>query len=293
MSVEQAWRNAVAKARTTGELIFHSDRGVKYASVAFKDAITPLGFIPSMSRWGNFWDNAVAEGFFEALKTEEVTDLYNNEAAANVGIAGYIRGFCRGYPAAIRAGQGPEFTGRSLDQWAHSSDVMLILTQPEKPTQNVYIEKFNGKFRDKCLNEHWFTSVDRAKALIATWRGDYNEVRPHGAIGNRIPAEFAETLREYGVLSTNEQKSDMLETRGFAKSLLVVELGAGLRHQKIREEAAQIQHASRAPNIGGNISRDVQRCLLALSVAFPGAGPFCATAHGCRKVDLLHSPRKN
>jgi putative transposase len=101
----------------------------------------------------------------------------------------------RGYPRAIRTDQGPEFTGRALDQWAHARGVELRLIQPGKPTQNAYIESFNGRFRDECLNEHWFLSLEHARAVVAEWRRDYNEQRPHSALGNLTPAEYARRLR--------------------------------------------------------------------------------------------------
>ena len=97
----------------------------------------------------------------------------------------------RGAPRAIRTDQGPEFTGRALDQWAYRHGVALKLIQPGKPTQNAYIESFNGKFRDECLNEHWFATLAEARALIAAWRRDYNEQRPHSSLGYLTPVEFA------------------------------------------------------------------------------------------------------
>ena len=97
----------------------------------------------------------------------------------------------RGYPKAIRTDQGPEFTSRALDQWAYAKGVTLKLIQAGKPTQNAYIESFNGKFRDECLNEHWFTSLAQARAVISAWRNDYNEARPHSALDYLCPAEFA------------------------------------------------------------------------------------------------------
>ena len=123
----------------------------------------------------------------------------------------------RGYPATIRTDQGPEFTGRALDQWAHANNVTLMLTQPGKPTQNAYIESFNGKFRDECLNEQWFTSLDHAKAVVAAWRRDYNQVRPHSSIGNRTPTLFAATMRELGELPPNPSSSDTLATKDSTK----------------------------------------------------------------------------
>lgn len=100
----------------------------------------------------------------------------------------------RGYPGAIRTDQGPEFTSRVMDQWAYENGVRLKLTQPGKPTQNAYIESFIGKFRDECLNEHWFQSLDHARAIIQDWKKDYNELRPHSMLAYRTPAEVAQQL---------------------------------------------------------------------------------------------------
>ncbi len=97
----------------------------------------------------------------------------------------------RGYPKAVRTDQGPEFTNRALDQWAYANGVTLKLIQAGKPTQNAYIESFNGKFRDECLDEHWFTTLAHARAVSAAWRQDYNEQRPHSALNYLAPSEFA------------------------------------------------------------------------------------------------------
>ena len=97
----------------------------------------------------------------------------------------------RGYPQAIRTDNGPEFTCRVFMAWMQSRGVEHILIQPGKPTQNAYIESFNGKFRDECLNENWFESLAQAREVIAQWRQDYNEVRPHGTIGRTPPAAYA------------------------------------------------------------------------------------------------------
>jgi len=102
----------------------------------------------------------------------------------------------RGRPGAIRTDQGPEFTGRALDQWAYRHGVELTLIAPGKPTQNAFIESFNGRFRDECLNDHWFENLTVARALIAAWRLDYNECRPHSALDYLTPAEFASQHRQ-------------------------------------------------------------------------------------------------
>ena len=103
----------------------------------------------------------------------------------------------RGYPKAIRTDQGPEFTGKALDQWAYENGVELKLIQAGKPTQNAFIESFNGKFRDECLNEHWFHSLAHARAIIREWRRDYNECRPHSMLGYKTPVEMAEELNQH------------------------------------------------------------------------------------------------
>jgi len=102
----------------------------------------------------------------------------------------------RGYPATIRTDQGPEFTYRELDQWAFEHGVELRLIQPGKPTQNGFIESFNGRFRDECLNEHWFSDVSHARKTISEWRQDYNECRPHSTLNYQTPSEFAASWRK-------------------------------------------------------------------------------------------------
>ncbi len=102
----------------------------------------------------------------------------------------------RGYPLAVRTDNGPEFTCRVFMAWAQSHGIGHILIEPGRPMQNGYIESFNGKFRDECLNEHWFETLPQARSTIAIWRQDYNEVRPHGTIGRIPPAQFAELHRQ-------------------------------------------------------------------------------------------------
>lgn len=96
----------------------------------------------------------------------------------------------RGLPEAIVVDNGPEFSGRELDSWAHKRGVNLCFIRPGKPVENAYIESFNGKFRDECLNEHWFTSLKDAQEKIEAWRKDYNRNRPHSSLGNLTPEEF-------------------------------------------------------------------------------------------------------
>lgn len=93
-----------------------------------------------------------------------------------------------GLPKTIRVDQGTEFVSRVLDLWAYHRGVTLDFSRPGKPTDNAFIESLNGKFRAECLNAHWFMSLDDARAKCEAWRRDYNEVRPHSAIGNKPPS---------------------------------------------------------------------------------------------------------
>jgi putative transposase len=112
----------------------------------------------------------------------------------------------RGKPEYIRVDNGPEFVSKSLDLWAYQEGVRLQFSRPGKPTDNAYIESFNGSFRDECLQTHWFLSLEDAKEKIETWRRDYNEYRSHSSLGNKTPLEFAGSqgyLNEVKNLKTN------------------------------------------------------------------------------------------
>ena len=92
-----------------------------------------------------------------------------------------------GYPKTIRVDQGSEFVSRDLDLWAYQHGVELDFSRPGKPTDNAFIEAFNGRFRAECLNTHWFLSLADAREKLEAWRRYYNEDRPHGAIGYKAP----------------------------------------------------------------------------------------------------------
>ena len=103
-----------------------------------------------------------------------------------------------GFPKAIRVDQGTEFVSRDLDLWAYQRGVTLDFSRPGKPTDNAFIESFNGKFRAECLNAHWFMSLDDARRKCEAWRRDYNEERPHSAIGNKAPIELIDRSAAHG-----------------------------------------------------------------------------------------------
>ena len=103
-----------------------------------------------------------------------------------------------GFPKAIRVDQGTEFVSRELDVWADQRGVTLDFSRPGKPTDNAFIERLNGKLRAECLNTHWFMSLDDARAKCEAQRRDYNEVRPHSAIGNKPPITLLNRSGDHG-----------------------------------------------------------------------------------------------
>jgi putative transposase len=139
------------------------------------------------------------------IKCLTVADDFSHECvdiAVDFGISGqYVTrlldqaAIFRGYPVAVRTDNGPEFTSRAFLAWTSLHGIRHILIQPGRPMQNGYIESFNGKFRDECLNEQWFQSLSQARDCIAEWRKDYNEVRPHSSLGRIPPSQFAQQQR--------------------------------------------------------------------------------------------------
>ncbi len=103
----------------------------------------------------------------------------------------------RGLPQRIIVDNGPEFASRVLDQWVYDQGIELHFIAPGRPMENAFVESFNGRFRDECLNQHWFTSLGDARRTIEEWRVDYNDVRPHGSLGRIPPAIFAARFAEF------------------------------------------------------------------------------------------------
>lgn len=166
----------------------------------------PLQMAKSINEvWSmDFVSDSLANG--RRIKCLTVADDFSHESveiAVDYGISGqYVTRILdraavfRGYPSAVRTDNGPEFTSRAFMAWATNHGIQHILIQPGRPMQNGYIESFNGKFRDECLNEQWFSSLLQARSTISTWRQDYNEVRPHSSLGRIPPAKFAELHRQ-------------------------------------------------------------------------------------------------
>ncbi len=150
-------------------------------------------------RWSmDFISDALSEG--RKFRSLNIVDDFNRQCLAaevDTSITGarVVRVMerlreQRGLPQILVTDNGPEFAGRALDVWAYEQGVKLHFIEPGKPVQNAFIESFNGKMRDECLNEHWFLSLGEARQTIEAWRRDYNEVRPHTSLGNRTPQEF-------------------------------------------------------------------------------------------------------
>lgn len=133
-----------------------------------------------------------------------IVDCYSREALATAARTNF-RAYqvideldrlarARGKPRSIRVDNGPEFAGRLLDQWAYLNKVELDFSRPGKPTDNAYIEAFNSRLRQECLNASWFLSMADARTRINDWRTDYNENRPHSSLRNLTPNAFAAQL---------------------------------------------------------------------------------------------------
>lgn len=149
----------------------------------------------------DFMTDALSSG--RRFRTLNIVDDYTREAVA-IAVDTSLSGLRvarvlndlkseRGLPKQIRSDNGPEFTSRALDQWAYEHGIRWHYIQPGRPMENGYVESFNGRLRDECLNENWFCDLAEARQTIEVWRRDYNQCRPHSALGYRTPEEFAKS----------------------------------------------------------------------------------------------------
>lgn len=151
-------------------------------------------------RWSmDFVHDQLADG--RRFRVMNVVDDYTRECVgqlveASISGARVVRFLnelieTHGKPRSIVCDNGTEFTCKAMYFWSQEREVRLDFIQPGKPTQNAFVESFNGKFRDSCLNQHWFMTLNDARERIEHWRMDYNEVRPHSALGYQPPSVFA------------------------------------------------------------------------------------------------------
>lgn len=105
-----------------------------------------------------------------------------------------------GYPKTITVDNGPEFTSKAMSKWAYRNNVKLNFSRPGTPTDNPFIESFNGRFRDECLNAHWFQNLNDAREKVEAWRNEYNVNRPHSSLGMMSPQSFLDNYRKESTL---------------------------------------------------------------------------------------------
>ncbi len=115
-----------------------------------------------------------------------------------------------GSPRTIKVDNGSEFISKVMDEWAHHNNVKLEFSRPGKPTDNAFIESFNGRLRQECLNQNWFTSLADAKQTVEAWREDYNQLRPHTSLKHQTPSDFV--ARWQRTRTPSEADSLTLET---------------------------------------------------------------------------------
>lgn len=166
----------------------------------------PLAVPPTFNQvWSaDFMSDALWNG--RRFRTFNVIDDFNREALTveiDTGISAQrvVRildqiADWRGLPARIRFDNGPEFTALAVADWAEENGVELEFIKPGKPTDNAFIESFNGSFRDECLNVNWFLSLEDAREKISAFKEEYNHFRPHSALGNMTPIEALDRTRK-------------------------------------------------------------------------------------------------
>jgi putative transposase len=171
----------------------------KRVSMERKPLLTPQ---QPNQRWSiDFVSNALENG--RKIRCLTIVDDFSRECPAIevdtslpglrvIRVLEQVAAECGGLPAAIVLDNGPEFAGQALDAWAYAKAITLAFIRPGKPVENAFVESFNGRFRDECLNEHWFTSLADARQITEGWRRDYNQTRPHSSLGDLTPTEFAE-----------------------------------------------------------------------------------------------------
>lgn len=177
-----------------------------------KHLVTAMNQIWSM----DFVADALYDG--RRLRALTIVDNYTRESLAiEVGqslkgedvVATLMAiGAQRGLPATIKVDNGSEFISKAMDKWAYEHGVELDFSRPGKPTDNAKVESFNGRFRQECLNMHWFLSLEDARRKIEEWRQYYNEIRPHSALQWETPSCFARRARE-AALSGGRKESEI------------------------------------------------------------------------------------
>jgi putative transposase len=173
----------------------------KHVAQAARSVVAPSGQ-PREFLAMDFMQDVLADG--RRFRTLNILDLVTRECLAlevdtSLPGARVVRVLDQlvdwhGVPKRITVDNGPEFAGQALDTWAYRHGVQLDFIEPGKPMQNGFLESFNGKFRDECLNQHWFGSLTQARHIIAAWREEYTTQRPHSAFAEQTPVEYARAI---------------------------------------------------------------------------------------------------
>ena len=166
---------------------------------------------PEATRVNECWSmDFVSDNLFNGRRIRSLTVVDNfsreclgiwvDQSIRSEDVVSFMRriSFQRELPDRVFLDNGPEFIGKALDRWAYKNSVTLDFSRPGKPTDNAFIESFNGSFRDECLNLHWFLSLNDAREKIEAWREEYNTFRPHSSLGNLTPREFVERSASEG-----------------------------------------------------------------------------------------------
>lgn len=183
----------------------YREEGLSLRRKRRKKRVSGLGVVLPAPNWVNqrwsmdFITDTLADGRrFRCLTivddfSRECPGLYADTSITGASVAEILDRLAktRGLPSGLRTDNGPEFAGTVLDQWAHDRGIQLDFIEPGKPVQNAYIESFNGRLRDECLNQNLFFDIQDAKRKVESWRLDYNQNRPHSSLGNMTPEEFA------------------------------------------------------------------------------------------------------
>jgi len=187
----------------------YSQEGLAVRTKKRKKRASHLRVVPDLptrpnQRWSmDFVQDMLNNGrTFRALT---VVDVFTRESLAihadvclsGSKVAQILDGIASGraYPEQITVDNGPEFFSKALDAWAYRHNVKLDFIRPGRPMENGYVESFNGRLRDECLNAELFLDLLDARQKLEAWRQDYNEKRPHSSVGNLTPAEFAKQVR--------------------------------------------------------------------------------------------------
>jgi putative transposase len=153
-----------------------------------------MDFVSDVTRTGSRFRvfTLIDEITRECLALEVDTSITGQRVTAYLNKVALFRGL----PKEILTDNGSEFTSNAMNAWTYDKKVDHVFTDPGCPTQNGYIESFNGRLRDECLNQHIFKNIAEAREIITAWKDEYNHLRPHSSLGNMTPLEYAETLRK-------------------------------------------------------------------------------------------------